>query len=52
LILPAILTITDRGPRLAIAGAAGVILIGAVLFSKRSGQAAADEAPASAEVAA
>ena len=43
LILPAILTITDRGPRLAIAAAAGVILIGAVLFSKRSGQTAADE---------
>ncbi len=49
LILPAVLSMADNGARYVVAGAAVVVLIGAVLFSKRSGSSAA---PAASEVSA
>ncbi|HQF96385.1 MAG TPA: sodium-translocating pyrophosphatase, partial [Microthrixaceae bacterium] len=45
LVLPAVLSLSDDGIRFVIAGGAVVVLIGAVLFSKRSGQSTSSEAP-------
>ena len=45
LVLPAVLSLSDDGIRFVIAGGAVVVLIGAVLFSKRSGQSTSNEAP-------
>jgi K(+)-stimulated pyrophosphate-energized sodium pump len=51
LMLPAIIKLQDNdGPRFAIAGAALVVLIGAIAFSKRKTAAMGDEAPAAAAV--
>jgi len=43
LILPAVISMSDDGLRFVVAGAAVVVLIGGVLFSKRSGGAVAEE---------
>jgi K(+)-stimulated pyrophosphate-energized sodium pump len=46
LVLPAVINLRDNPARFAIAGAALVVLIGAVLFSKRSTQAMGEEVAA------
>jgi K(+)-stimulated pyrophosphate-energized sodium pump len=47
LILPAVITLRDHtGARLAIAGVSLVILLGALAFSKRAGEAMDSDAPA------
>ena len=45
LVLPAVLSLSDDGIRFVIAGGAVVVLIGAVLLSKRSGKSTSSEAP-------
>jgi K(+)-stimulated pyrophosphate-energized sodium pump len=51
LILPAVITLRDNtGARLAIAGVALVVLLGAIAFSKRSTGSMTDELPAGTSV--